>query len=200
MAINGVGGPTQSPITMMDNYEQVSAELGGDVDAQIAALMLVSSHEQRQSLEKERQATEKHLEASENAQVKAMRDQADAVEKAGILKGAGQICQGAGQIVSGGFGMGKDVQQPAQNMSTGTGNIGGAGLDMIGSHYQGVADGKAADATAAGNCADADKRTLDDIRDNDKDARDTARKALDMVEQLQNTQAAMNQAALFQRV
>lgn len=200
MSIDRVGGPSQSPITMMDSYEQVSAELGGDVDAQIAALMLVSSHEQRESLQKARQATEERLEASEDEQVKSMREQADAIEKAGFWKGAAQMCEGAGQIAAGGFGLGTDAQEPAQSLSAGTGKAGGAGLDFIGGEYDREAAEKNADATAAGNRADADKRTLDDVRGDDKDARDTARKALDMVEQLQNTQAAMNQAALFQRV
>jgi len=184
----------------MDSYDQVSAELGGDTDAQIAALMLVSSHEQRKSFQQARQATEKHLEASEQKQVKAMRDQADAAEKAGFWKGAAEMFEGAGQITAGGFGMGTDKQAAAQSMSTGTGKAGGAGFNIVGSYYDHEAGDKGADATAAGNRADADKRTLDDIRDNDRDARDVAHKALDMVDRLEETRAAMRQAALFKRV
>jgi hypothetical protein len=185
---------------MMDSYEKVSAELGGDVDAQIAALMLVSSHEQRKSLHQARQAAEKHLEASEHKQVQSMRDQADAIETAAVLKGVGQMCEGAGQITAGGFALGTNDQAAAQAMSTGTGQVGGSGFDIVGSYYDHKGAEKSADATAAGNRADADKRTLDDIRDNDRDARDVAHKALDMVDRLEETRAAMNQAALFKRV
>lgn len=200
MSVNSVGGPSQSPITMLDNYEKVSAELGGDTGAQIAALMLVSSHDQRESLGKARQATERQLEAEENKQVQSMREQADAAEKAGILNGIGKIISAGGGIAGAGMNMGVDPQEAAAGMLESSGAATGQVVGMIGNEYTHDAGEKGADATEAGNHADASKRTLDDIHDNDKDARDLARKALDMVENLRETQADMKRAALFQRV
>lgn len=194
MSVNSVGGPHAQSALLMNSTSQIEAELGGDTDAQIAALMLVTSNEQREALREARQVEEQRLSKAEANQIQSMLQRAQDVRSAGEW-------QGVGCLVGGGIEIGSSFvnSKRARTGLAGGAEMANGGAKFHASSEQFEADVANADAAKAGHQADDIRRQLDDIADGRKNADDVTQKALDLVEQTREAQSATNQAALFRR-
>jgi hypothetical protein len=202
MPVSSVGSGGPSSLLLVD-ADQIAAEFGGDVSARVAAMLIEHSHERREAVREMRRAEEEHLQAMEEQQVAQMREQAAHIREAAESRAIGGLVAGACRIAGGVCMMTADSEYAGRARSEMLGGGGSALESAMGlsaaadDHAAGQAD---ADATAAGNRAEASERRLEDLRDSAADARELGSKALDLIESAKTASAEANRAALFQRV
>ncbi len=190
------------------NADALASELGGDINAQVAAMVMIAGREKRAQIQQSRQAEERLIQAMEDEQVREMRKQAAAIRHAGLLDGLGKIASGMLSVTAGG------MQIDAANAATEKAAkvLEGEAACMRG--YAGVAEGTAvlgstsyndaakqheANAVAADNSAAAARRRLEDLRDEAKSAEEDQRSAIDFLRDINQSAAAADRAAIFQR-
>ena len=164
----------------------------GDIGQMIAALLVKMSKSQRDTAREMKEAAMKQEEAAHSAKLQAMRDQADAKLTAGMISGCATIGSGALQM-SGGI-AGGEKKMAILNAS-------GKGVEGFGkiseTIYKGAADRAAQDEARADFAAKQAGRGVEAAKDNDKDARETARKAIDLLKEWQGAKDSASKAALF---
>jgi len=159
-----------------------------DLGAQIAGLILLAGHEQRKSAKLSREAAEAAQKAAEERELKAMHEQATAKLAAGVVGGVMEI-QSAAALGSGVDGN-RLVAEVKSKVIDGFAKVDTALLNY-------VADGFGEDAKRAANGASHAKSAIDDARDQDKDARDTINKALDLYKEYLGAKADAQRAAFL---
>lgn len=199
MSINGV--ENRSVSILMQTQDQLAAELGGDVNAQVAAMLLKHSQERKSALREERQAQEQLVSTMEARQVAKMRESATEIRTAAQERAIGQIANGACQIAGGCVSMGgSEIDQAVGEAWKGTGASaeGVTSFDAAEHDYaKGMAD---ADAKQAEHLAGEASRGLEDIKDDQKSAHELVRTALDFLKEIRGASDQSKSAALFQRV
>jgi hypothetical protein len=169
------------------NEQQLAAELGGDANAQVAAMMFMLSKEQKADASEQRDTTEARIRESQAEQVDEMREQADLMRVQavsnmffGMTSAALQIgAGGAGLAGQGGF---SDIAKGHSQMYDTIGEFGD-------SMFESVIKDSEADATAAQHEADASIRELEEVNDNADDARDLKNTVLDFMRSIQEQKA-----------
>jgi hypothetical protein len=182
---------TQDRTSIFLTPEDIETQFGGDLNAEIAALMLGHARDVRDGARQARASEEKTIEAQENQQVEEMRNQAEDLRRAGAIEGSTEMVGGALGVLAGSTGK-TDIFKGSADIVKGTGTMGAA-------WYKGESQIDEANGTAASHHAQAAIRRLDDIKDVEKDARDLARNAIDFYRDQVHTQADADHAALFLR-
>jgi hypothetical protein len=204
MGINGVDGPAGAGRSMVDFEGQLS-ELGGDVNAQVAVMLLSQARENREAADRGRAAEEANLEAQEVAQVAAIHAQADDIRSAGSAALVGDLFSGGLSVLGGVVRLGgEDKPTPSEfdrlqargAMLDTEGRIVKAGADFAGSVFNGAKSDEQAAESAAGHAADAAKRRLDDLKGLHSDARDLARAAIDFLRETTRTKGETDRTAI----
>jgi len=204
MTIDATNRTTPMSALLLMSSEQIAAELGGDVNASVAAMMLLHAKQMRESVQTARSFEEENLRIHEECQVQAMHEQADRIRAAGIAEGVGLIASGGCQIASGIVGLSGSrlasgeltpSRQGTQAVlqGAGTGANGVSQLSAAGDKH--AADRADANATAAGHRAEATKRRLDDLQDEAAEARDLAKKVIEFLRDQTRTKASTDNAA-----
>lgn len=181
-AISGVG---QKSVIL--NYDDTVAELGGDTTAMVAAMVLDNAKNQRHSADDARVAEEQHIAAYEDKEVQEMHEQADHIREGSLFKAAGDVADGTAKII-GTFDKNIDLDAPVKIVHA-VGTI-GAGQEEA-AKTDSEARGK-----AAGDMAAASIRRLQDIKDLKSDAQDAVRSALEFLRNAQQTKATTDQAPI----
>ncbi len=192
---------TQSTLNLLDIEDQVRAELAGDPGASIAACLLTSARDSRNLAQSERELDEQRLAHSEQQQVDHLHEQADYVA-------AGGLARGLGMIASGGLGMAgaitgleaddSDAQYEASAYASG-GKVAEGAANIVSAAMDSGAKNAEADAVSAGHTAQHYERRLSDLKQQQNEASDTARAAIDAAAELSRTKAAEDRGALFIR-
>lgn len=164
----------------------------GDIGQMIAALMIKMSKSQRDTARTMKDASMKAEDAAQSAKIKAMQDQADAKFTAGMVSGCATIGSGACSMV-GGFKGGDGAMAKWNGAGKGVEGMGKVGETI----YKGAADRAAQDEARADFAAKQAGRGVEAAKDNEKDARETARKAIDLLKEWQGAKDSAQKAALF---
>jgi hypothetical protein len=205
--IDSVNNGNQSAIILLNDKHQIALELGGDVEAQLAAMVLVYANENEERADQARDATEDMIRDAGDKQVSELRQQADDIRSGGFVAALGGVLGGAATVGSGIHGVTQidlssseavlDKVGSVQKVIEGTGTV----VDALGqggaAAYQGAASHHEANATAADNDAAAAERRLDEINDDIDKARDLYNDVLDFLESVNQSQAATNQSVIY---
>ena len=89
-----------SVVTMMSTEHDIAMDLGGDINAQVAAMLLVNARDARNNAKVERGAQEEIALAEEHQQIEKLHEQADEIRKAGRERGVAMMV-GGGLTVAG---------------------------------------------------------------------------------------------------
>jgi hypothetical protein len=154
--------------------------IGGDVNAEFAALVVASGQAQRFCCERERDALESFQESEEDREISAMRKKADDAF-------AQSVCEGVGTIASAGGSSG---------FWGACGTAGAGTAKIVAAGYAGA--GATDDANAAQHRAAAENsgRISNDMQQAAKDATEFVNAAADFYRQSIATEAAARTAAL----
>jgi hypothetical protein len=193
-----------SIITLLNSSDTIAIELGGDTEAQLAAMVLTFAHDNEERADEARRLTESMIREAGEEQVQQMRDQADDLRWGGVLGGLGTSLAGAATLGGGiaGLESARDgasdavVQCTRDRWQGASGVLDGSG-QFANAYYTGEAGHHEANATAAGNELAAAERRLDQIEADLDDADDLEDSALDFYEQSVETQAATNQTVVY---
>jgi hypothetical protein len=192
-----------TPLLFMSG-DEIASEFGGDVNASVAAMMLLHAKEVRESVQTARSLEEENLQRQEENQIRSMHEEADKTRAAGFEEGFGLLISGGLQMASGGvsiFGPTTEAGEltkgakGTQDILRGAGEGTRGGTQLLATADKGAADGAKADATDAEHRADAAKRRLSDLKDEAADARELAKKAIDFLRDQTRTNASTDQAA-----
>jgi len=184
----------------------IAAELGGDVDAQLAALLLTSAHDSREAARVERDQEEAQLGEAEQHQVELMLKQADSIRAAGRARGYGMIASGALTVEGGLTALAVDLHQPGTKVGAefesslaGGGKLVEGVFDLGATGFEAAEATQRAQATAMGNQAEESTRRLDELSAQIADARDLARTALEFLRNVKQAETQSDQASLYLR-
>lgn len=186
-------GPIQSSVlTSMNSQAEMSAELGGDINAQLAAMVLKHSQSRQDDLESVRDLEEANILKAEKAQIGAMMDQADATRSAGRADALGQL---TGAVLAGVSAGGDKAAagKAAGELANAVGGLVAAGSK----HEAAVAQ---VNATEHGNAVEAAKRRLEEVSSGLSEAKVLAREGVDFLKEIRRQEAQTNNAALFLKV
>ncbi len=205
--IDSVNNNNQSSIILLNDQHQIALELGGDVEAQLAAMVLVHASENEDRADQARDATEDMIREAGDKQVSELRDQADDIRSGGFFAAAGGVLGGAAMVGSGLHGVSKIDLTSGKALLADVGNTqkiiegGGTIANGLGqganAGYQGAAAHHEANATSAANDASAAERRLDEINDDIDEARDMYNDGLEFLDTVNQTQAATNQSVIY---
>jgi hypothetical protein len=101
MSTNGVNNSGSSSMMIWQSEAALAAELGGDVNAQVAAMMLKHGHDKRANAREMRHSEEDRLRSFEGQQVAKLREQAKHVLEAATRAAYGKIASGGLQVAAG---------------------------------------------------------------------------------------------------
>jgi hypothetical protein len=169
------------------------ASLAGssDLGAQIAALLVCASREQKEAARQSRQAAEKAQCAAEERELDKMGEEADLKLASGIIQGTAQVA--AGSMNAGSAWRGDETRQLWSGIAKST--EGDAKLkSAIVDHF--AAD-SAQEAKAAAFEAGHAKTAVDDARDLDKDAKEMMSRALSYYKEYLTAKADTQRATLL---
>jgi len=204
MTIDTTNRTTPMSALLFMSPEQIATELGGDVNASVAAMMLIHAKQMRELVQTARSFEEENLRIHEERQVRAMHEQADRIRAAGITEGVGLMASGGFQIASGIVGLSGTTLRSGELTPRAQGTqavLQGAGAGANGvSQLVAAGDKHAADvanieATAAEHRAEAAKRRLDDLEDEAAEARDLTKKVIEFLRDQTRTKAGTDNAA-----
>lgn len=191
--------PTRGSSLLL-NGGNLATELGGDINARLAAMLLEQSQDRKDYLREARRAEEQHLRAVEESEVRSMREEAAHTRAAAQSRAIGAIVSGGFQVAGGVALGGNNCERNAQSSSKileGSGKFaeGMTGLDAAASDY--AADEARADAKTAENKGKESERRLGDINDEVREARELAQSALQFLRDVADKEAEIQRAALF---
>lgn len=176
--------------------------LSGDPGAELAALMVKSGEQQRETAQAARQTQEKVEEQEDDAEVSAMRQKANDIESAGWAEGLGMAVEGgmgvAGAAVDARAAEGAaGATQRADGAALTAGGKVGNAVGVVAGAYP-KADETTMDANAAAHKAAADRARAagDDLKDARKAGDDLVSAALDFYREYTGAKASERGAAL----
>ncbi len=196
---------------VIDISERVQSSLAGDVGAEVAALLLDDANEARHGSAAARAAEEQHLERLEDQRVDAMLRSAAATRTAGWEQGLGQIVAGgltmAGSAVLGSAAAKGDALTRAAELKA---TAWSDGLAAAGKAFDGTTTVLAADETYTAKLAEVEatkadsasataERRLEDLSQEQRDANELARAALQAAGEWARAETAADQATLYLR-
>ena len=202
MPIDSISNPSSGAVLMLERQDTIALELGGDVDAELAVMLLKQADQSRQMTRQARDAAEKRLCCLEEEHVAKLREKAAETRRAAEAEGWATMVGGAATAYGGVVGLAgadEDLQHTAVVAKGGAEFNAGVGKLDAASHTFGAAEADA-DAAAADHRAAEAKRELEQLGAEDQDARQLVRTALDMLAETNRSRAAASEAALFQRV
>lgn len=199
MTISSVSSNTNT-VSLMDLDQQLALSPIGDSGAEIAALLVLGARDSRDQAKAAAQADDRRLTQLEDKQVDELYEQADAVRAAGWAKGMGQMVTGGASLVGAGV-MAADGGAGAQAAAAwkGGADIIKGGLDIAASNYEFEANISSADATDAANAAKHVERHLQQLQEEQGDASQLARTAIQAAADLSRAQTSADQAMIFLR-
>ena len=222
MGTTAIGGTGSNMASLMaTTVEGLAADLGGDVNAKVAAMTMLQARESRALVQDSRRAEEQMLTTYENQQVMKMREQASHIREAGWQEGVATMVSG-GLTMFGGACKVAAASGALTSTDVKTGNVSGEAMDAVvagagdclpgaGAIASGVGQMRSAverarvkeaeaDETVASNHAAASKRTLDTLKEAEADSRDAMRSAIDFLREINQSSAGADRAAVFQRM
>lgn len=164
-----------------------------DVGAQITALLVCASREQRQDAREARQAAENAQQSAEDAELSKMKDEANLKLASGVVQGTAQVAAGA--LTAGSAGSAAEsatarTYTSVAKATEGAGKIGSTVLDY-------GASGAASAGKAASQRAGHAKTAIEDARDLDKDAKELLNRALGYYKEYMTAKADTQRATLL---
>jgi hypothetical protein len=180
--------------SLLPSSDELAAELGGDIGAQVAAMVLLAARDNRNAAREAQRAEEANLFEQQRAEVEAMHAQADATRSAALDAARGKIFAGSADI---GAALVIDPQRAAALSALG--DLGAGVQDLRASQHDFQAAEHSADATRAGNLAEASARRLDQLDSVIDDARDLKNDALSFLRGIRQTENQTDEAAIFLR-
>jgi hypothetical protein len=190
MNVNAVDAGAASVGSSLD-FDARLNDLGGDVNARVAAMVLGAARDSRDAADQARVAEEENLREQEAQQVQAMHEQADAIRAAGNWALGGAIVSGGTQLVGAAGGFGGD-REPYE---TG-GKLVGAAAQYGGKLEDAHKTDLDATETTAKNHVEASTRRLGDIKELRSDARDLKQAAVDFLRESTRTRGEIDRAPL----
>jgi hypothetical protein len=192
--------PTRRGSSLLLNGDNLAPELGGDINARVAAMLLEQSQDRKDYLREARRSEEQHLRAVEGAEVQAIRDEAVHVRAAARSRAIGAMVSGGFQIAGGMVMAGSEGDAESQGTSSVLGGSGKAGEAIMGfsaSNSDFAAGEARADAKAAENKGKESERRLGDIEEEVREARELAKTAIQFLRDAAEKDGEIQRAALF---
>lgn len=189
-----------SPVSAiaLASQETLAAELGGDANAQVAAMMLVHARDKGTDVRAMRQTQRARVEEHHERQIEAIRNKADAEYAAARAAAYGKLAEGAGMIASGGA-MTKSGGEVTSQVFAGCGKAGAAFGDGV-SAIHGKKAGRLEAAAVQEEHAMSDaQQTLDELRDEQIDLQKLSRAAIDFLRDAQSAKDQVDRAAAYHR-
>ena len=199
--IDSSSNTVSNTVSLMDLDQQLSLSPISDSGAEIAALLVLGARDSRNQAKAAAQADDRLLTQLEDAQVDELYEQADATRAAGWAKGMGQIVSGGATILGTGVAAadgGPDGKMVA-DIWAGEAAVVQGGLNMAASEFEFEANVSAADATDAANAAKHVERHLQQLQEEQSDASQLVRTAIQTASDLSRAQTAADQATIFLR-
>lgn len=178
--------------------QELSVELMGDAGAQIAALLVRSARDSRDLARAAEDADEEALTALEDAQVQELRDQADATRSAAQSRALGQALVAGADLFCVTTGASGDLQVTGAAIKAGA-QLGQGALNFAAAESDFEAGVHDANSTQAANRARHLERQLQDLNEEQRDAAQLVRSAIESAAELVRTKNATDQATLFLR-
>lgn len=166
-------------------------EGSADVGAQITALLVCASREQKQEAREARQSAETAQRSAEERELSKMSDEANCKLASGLVSGATQVAAGA--MTVGAAGAATDTAKTLEGAATATqgfGKLDSACLD----YYASDASKGAKEANQRAGHA---KTAVEDARDLDKDAKEMLNRALGYYKEYLTAKADTQHATLL---
>jgi hypothetical protein len=182
------------------SIDSIAAELGGDPEAYLAAMVMKFANEDSKAAREHKAALEEHIAQVQGEEIQDMRDQADEMRTAGLWAAGGGVIGGlctAGAGVAGFAIEDSGTSALASKVLEGSGKVVegvGKGGDGI---YSQAAKNQEADATAGGNRADAAIRKLDAVEEELDSARELEKDALDFLDKARDTRNQTEQSVFI---
>lgn len=186
---------------LMASQSQIAAELGGDANAQVAALMLAHARDTSEQLRGMRQSEQTRLQQHQQGIIQAMRDKAQETYMAACACALGQLVGGA-MTVAGGVCSAPGVMQNAQTATStsqtlqGSGSICSALGQTLGANWQraaGLSDTRAAiEEQNASTCW----QRLETLRSEQAETHEMTRTAIAFLRQTQASQEHIDRACV----
>jgi hypothetical protein len=126
MPIDSVSSSSSSAVLMLEREDAIALELGGDVDAELGAMLLKQADQSREMTHQARDAVEKHLSAVEDEQVARLRDKAAETRRAAETEGWATMAGGAATAYGGVAGLAdasEAIKSTCQVAKGGGGNL-----------------------------------------------------------------------------
>jgi hypothetical protein len=189
---------------LFTSSEQIAAELGGDVTASVAAMMLLHAKQTREAVQTAQAIEEEKLSIYEENQIRSLHEQADWTRSAGIKEGLGLMMKGGLRIASGTVGIRASTLENgelspgargSQAILDGSGDGAQGGSQLLAAVDNHAADVAEADATDAEHRAEAAKRRLEDLDDQSADARKLTKDVIEFLRDQARTKASTDNAA-----
>jgi len=184
-----------SVISLLNSDDQIALELGGDTQAQLAAMVIKHGAERRENLDEAKGRQEQFVRERQQDQVYNMRSEAEHIRNQAQTEGWTQIAASGFQFAGAvsGSGEGGDALEAMGNAYTGWGKMVAAG--------EGLKAGMAhADATAADHRAQEGLRRIDALLEDIDGLKDFEAAGMEFVKTVQDIRAETNKALLFERV
>lgn len=171
------------------------ASLSGssDVGAQLAALIMEASREQKETAKETRAAAEQSQQAAEEHELAAMREESERKLAAGLIEGGTKMVGGAIGVGGAAAPTGSFASSAAKGFSALAEGAGRAG-SAVATHY---ADQSKQEATEATQIVGRSKRAVDDARDLAKDAKEQLNRALGYYKEYLTAKSDTQKAALM---
>jgi hypothetical protein len=177
---------------VLGTQNQLAAELGGDANAQVAAMMLVHARDKGENLRTMRRAERENLRLHQEKQVQSMRSKAEENYAAARIAAYGKMVDGACSV-AGGVATCCESEALASGLS-GAGKIASAYTDGVSALHSRKAAYKEVEATAAEHLATESKQRLEDLRDEQFEMQKLTRTALDFLRGVQSSQEQIDRA------
>jgi hypothetical protein len=182
MAIDSVSGPGAGRV--LRDYEDMAVELGGDVNAMVAVMVLQSGTDERHAADDAKALEENRLEAAAAEQVASFHEQADHLRAGATLDMLGAVVEGAVEIGS------VFAGSKTKNILNGAGKVGKGVFTRLAGDQKADERDAAGEGSAAANRVQASERRLKDIQETRADARELINKALEFLGKAQQTDAS----------
>jgi hypothetical protein len=163
---------------------------GGDIGAEISALMVASTREERRSLGNQRVTQEAAIEAANSREIQAMHDNADDLRTQGWVTGGFQMAAGGCSMSAAIAGSKTSAGERWQAAGELTGGLG----KIVDGQLKAAIEDDATAQTLASQEADRGKRALGDLNDSLGDTRELLRSVIDFYKEYEQTK---NQTALI---
>lgn len=173
--------PTQKPesvVLLSQSIDEIAADMGGDINAQLAAMVLKNARENDKETSHARMLEEREIRQENASAVSEMRDKADDMREGAWISGGLQALGGGLSMVSAFAG-----DTAAKALKAGA-SLSEAGSGLANGVYQAAAVASDASVTEATNKAEESERRLDTIAEHREDSKDAFNAAMDFLREV----------------